>query len=379
MAYKYNPLLGLGLDDAGTGGSTSALNVLGTVANAAALPGSATTGDVYQAVDTGVFYVWDGAAWDSLGTLAGPTGPAGPAGATGPAGADGADGAPGADGADGAPGVVAATAPITYNSGTQTVSTSMATNRLLGRGSAGTGVAEEITLGTNLSLSGTTLNATGGGTPGGSSGQIQVNDGGVFAGFIELLWDKITKIFTVKGDIKLDDGGTFTTTIQMVTPTANRTISFPDATGTVGLVAGSSGQILYNLSGALAGTTNTFDATTGTRYVLPFGYGTGAGGTVTQATSKSTGVTLNTRCGDITMNAAALAANDVVSFTLTNSQIAATDTLIINHCGAGTLGAYYFGSRCAAGSATISVRNLTAGSLSEALVLRFALIKTVTA
>lgn len=41
---------------------------------------------------------------------------------------------------------------------------SMSTNKLLGRGTAGTGVIEEITLGTNLSLSGTTLNATGGGS-----------------------------------------------------------------------------------------------------------------------------------------------------------------------------------------------------------------------
>ena len=87
MAYRFNPLIGIGLDDSGS--SFSALNVLGTVANEAALPGGATTGDIYQAEDTGVFYVWDGSAWDNLGTLAGPTGPTGP---TGPAGADGADG-----------------------------------------------------------------------------------------------------------------------------------------------------------------------------------------------------------------------------------------------------------------------------------------------
>lgn len=55
---------------------------------------------------------------------------------------------------------VSATSPITSTGGTTPViSTSMATNKLIGRGTAGTGVMEEITLGTNLSYSGTTLNA----------------------------------------------------------------------------------------------------------------------------------------------------------------------------------------------------------------------------
>ena len=60
-----------------------------------------------------------------------------------------------------------------------------------------------------------------------------------------------------KGDIVLNDGGTFTTTVQTVTPTANRTISFPDATGTVALVAGSSGQLTYNNAGSNAGATGS--------------------------------------------------------------------------------------------------------------------------
>jgi len=90
MAYKFNPFTGnLDLDQVA---NYTALNLLGTVANQAALPGGATTGDVYQAEDTGIFYVWDGAAWDSIGTLAGPTGPTGATGATGADGADGADG-----------------------------------------------------------------------------------------------------------------------------------------------------------------------------------------------------------------------------------------------------------------------------------------------
>lgn len=45
----------------------------------------------------------------------------------------------------------------------RTLTTSMNTNKLIGRGTAGVGVMEEITLGTNLSLSGTTLNAASGG------------------------------------------------------------------------------------------------------------------------------------------------------------------------------------------------------------------------
>jgi hypothetical protein len=109
------------------------------------------------------------------------------------------------------------------------------------------------------------------------------------------------------------------------------------------------------------------------------GYITGEGGTVTQATSKSTGVTLNKRCGQITLNGAALAADTTVSFTLTNNTIAATDLLVLNHVSAGTAGSYALNAQAAAGSASINVRNITAGSLSEAIVIGFAVIKAATA
>lgn len=56
---------------------------------------------------------------------------------------------------------VGATGPITSSGGTTpTISTSMSTNKLIGRSTAGTGVMEEITVGTGLSLSGGTLSAT---------------------------------------------------------------------------------------------------------------------------------------------------------------------------------------------------------------------------
>ena len=219
-------------------------------------------------------------------------------------------------------------------------------------------------------LTGNLDDAGSGGAPGGSTTQLQFNDAGAFGGDADLTWNKTTNVMTVGGDVNLNDGGTYTTTLQTVTPTANRTISLPNATGTVGLVAGSSGQVVYNNAGAYAGGNLGYDSTKGT-----FGYSSGSS-SVTQATNKSTGVTLNAPCGRITMNGAALGATTIVSFTLTNSSIAATDLLVLNHVSGGTVGAYVLNAQAAAGSAVINVTNITAGSLSEAVVIGFAVIKS---
>lgn len=58
---------------------------------------------------------------------------------------------------------LSATSPITASAstGSVTISTSMSANKLIGRSTTGAGVMEEIALGTGLSFSGTTLNATG--------------------------------------------------------------------------------------------------------------------------------------------------------------------------------------------------------------------------
>ena len=109
------------------------------------------------------------------------------------------------------------------------------------------------------------------------------------------------------------------------------------------------------------------------------GYVTGDGGAVTQSTSKSTGVTLSKKCGQITLNGAALASDTTVSFTLTNTTVAATDIIVLNHVSGGTAGSYLLNAQAAAGSASINVRNITSGSLSEAIVIGFALVKAVTA
>jgi len=105
------------------------------------------------------------------------------------------------------------------------------------------------------------------------------------------------------------------------------------------------------------------------------GYSTAAQGAVTQLTSKSTGVTLNKSAGRITMSGVELAANTAVSFTLTNSLISANDAIIVNVSGGGTAAAYTtYISSMTAGSAVIALRNLTASSLSEAVIINFAII-----
>jgi hypothetical protein len=97
---------------------------------------------------------------------------------------------------------------------------------------------------------------------------------------------------------------------------------------------------------------------------------------VTQLSSKSTGVTVNTSAGQITMDAASLAATTNVTFTLTNNRLSGKDVIIVNVASANaTAGAYNaWVSSMLAGSATITLRNITAGPLLEAVVINFAII-----
>jgi len=104
------------------------------------------------------------------------------------------------------------------------------------------------------------------------------------------------------------------------------------------------------------------------------GYGTGSGGTVTQATSKSTSVTLNKPTGQITMNNAPLAGGASIVFALNNSLITLNDTITVTSTGLGQnykVSAYL----ASAGLVGIRVDNITAGSLSDALVINFTVKK----
>ena len=106
------------------------------------------------------------------------------------------------------------------------------------------------------------------------------------------------------------------------------------------------------------------------------GYAAAAQGTVTQATSKSTAVTLNKSAGQITMNNASLATATNATFTLNNSTISANDAVILTISGGQTTPGSYnvFANSLAAGSVSITLRNISGGSLSEAIVINFAVI-----
>jgi hypothetical protein len=105
------------------------------------------------------------------------------------------------------------------------------------------------------------------------------------------------------------------------------------------------------------------------------GYASSAQGTVTQTTNKSTAVTLNKSMGRVIMNAASLAAQSVVTFTLNNNKIGPRDVVIVTVSGGGTVGAYWpYVASLTTGSAVLGLFNNTANPLAEAVILNYAVI-----
>ena len=106
------------------------------------------------------------------------------------------------------------------------------------------------------------------------------------------------------------------------------------------------------------------------------GYATGSGGTVTQLTSRTTGVTLNKTNGAIELFSAA-GTTSWQTFTVTNSTVAATDTVIVSQKSGTDLNMIHV-TAVAAGSFNISFAT-TGGTTTEQPVFNFAVIKAVTA
>ena len=158
-------------------------------------------------------------------------------------------------------------------------------------------------------------------------------------------------------------------TNDLVLPTNGLTVTAGGITVTADGITVTAGGITVT-AGGIGVTAGNIDISAGTLNIQD-------GGTVIQGTDKTTGVTLNTHTGQITMNAASLAAAAEVVFVVTNSKVAAPDVVIINH---GSVGAsdddYFVGiGAISAGSFSVVVSNLSGGSLSEAIVLNFVIIK----
>jgi hypothetical protein len=157
--------------------------------------------------------------------------------------------------------------------------------------------------------------------------------------------------------------------------------------GDTAMVSTTGENLVIGANGSNAGfrfiNTGNTTTTVGNLYSIgsstKLGYDTGAGGTVTQLTSKSTGVTLSRPTGQIVMHSATLNADTTVSFTLTNTTIGATDIVVLQHTSVGTSASYNLNAFPSGGSAVISVRNVTTGNLGQAIVLSFAVIRAVTA
>ncbi len=157
---------------------------------------------------------------------------------------------------------------------------------------------------------------------------------------------------------------------------ANLRAAVADETGTGALVFANTPTLVTPDIGAATGTSLTATGTivsTGTDGV---GYGDGAGGTVTQGTSRTTGVTINKTSGAITLFSAAGSAT-AATFTVTNSTVAATDVIILNQKSGTDLYDLKV-TAVSAGSFNITF-NTTGGTTTEQPVFNFAVIKAVAA
>lgn len=184
-------------------------------------------------------------------------------------------------------------------------------------------------------------------------------------------YNKVTITAPATGStLTIADGKTLTASNTLtLTGTDATVMTFPGTSATIARTDAAqtfTGNQTFSGSGTFAG---------------GVGYATGSGGTVTQATSKSTAVTLNKLSGEITMHAAALAGGGIVSFTCNNSTVAATDNVVTQLVSGGVVGDYVIAGICGAGFIVFHLRNNNSSlaTLSDAMVIRFTVIKGATA
>jgi len=168
--------------------------------------------------------------------------------------------------------------------------------------------------------------------------------------------------------------GTGVATFLAVPSSANLDAAVTDNTGTGLLVFNTTPTLVTPNIGAATGTSLVASGTIVSSGGTGIGYVAGAGGTVTQITSRTTGVTLNKTTGAITLFSAA-GTTTAATFTVTNSTVLATDVIILNQK-SGTDLYDLMVTAVAAGSFNITFRS-TGGTTTETPVFNFAVIKGV--
>lgn len=107
---------------------------------------------------------------------------------------------------------------------------------------------------------------------------------------------------------------------------------------------------------------------------VPIGYATGAGGAVTQTTSRTTTVTINKVCGQITL-VSATGSSTWATFTVNNSTVAAGDTIEISQASGANLYNVIV-TKVANGTFNVSV-SAVSGTATESPAFNFAVVKAV--
>jgi len=180
------------------------------------------------------------------------------------------------------------------------------------------------------------------------------------------------RTLTLTGDVTLP--------ATLPTSTTDNTLPRFDSTAGSMQTSGITVDDSDNVTGVVALTTTGAVASSSsvksTGATAGVGYATGAGGTVTQITTRTTGVTLNKACGAITLVSAAGSATPA-TFTVTNSAVAATDVIILNQKSGTDLYELHV-TAVAAGSFNITFFT-TGGTTTETPVINFAVIKGVAA
>lgn len=168
---------------------------------------------------------------------------------------------------------------------------------------------------------------------------------------------------------------------QNIITAGNATSNFSTAAGDDGtfkIVVGPNGSQVDGISVDATGNATVAGGVL-SKGTSGLGYGTGAGGTVTQATSKGTAVTLNKLSGQITMNNASLSAGGVVVFAVNNTSMGANDVVALTLGSVGSGLTYNCWCPYSAnGVFYVALQNISGGALGEPVQVKFAIIKGAT-